>query len=173
MWSKIFWISTTLISVSCGAAYVIFSGQAEGFVSPRIVLIVPVLLLNFLVFGVVLTSLFFLISKRRIRFSKHLWIAITAILFCDICLGVGRYIENKLVSETMRRGDQIHSSIESFSSKNGRRPESLEELRHSGYVVPEPALKDSNFSYSTDGKLTFNSIAFMICERRESWVCDD
>lgn len=172
-WSKVIWNAVAALSLICGLVYLTFSGRAEGFTGPRTALVFPILILNAVGFSLCGWVTYSFVFKRRKKFSKNAWFAFLAVLLCDAMIGIGRNIDNKLIHETKLRGDRIQISIESFSAKNGRPPESLEELKGAGFEVPTPALKGSEFQYKLGGRLSFSSVAFMICERRDFWVCDD
>ncbi len=160
-----------------GIIYFLLSGRAEGFASFRTMLIFPILLSNIYLFAVLLKIV---LSYLRIGKKKSDFSAIVAVLILDALVLFGLQRDQLAIAESKVRGDRIIDLIMKFDSINHRLPRDLRELTESGFALPQPALINSNFSYSfgEDQRFTvsFVSASFMICSRWndiQEWSCDD
>ncbi len=164
-----------LIAVAYGAAglaFYLYSGRAEGSISPR---------LGFLL--VALTSVplgFYLLTALIFRFrwprAASRWLIISGIAASYLLIAMGYRLDGALTAETMMRGDALVRQIEDYRRATGTYPRRLDEIG----ARPAPALDGSAFTYgrTEDGGyvLAFPSVAFLTCTRSSAapeWVCED
>ncbi len=161
---------------AAGIAFYVYSGRAEGFISPRLGFLL-VVLTSVPLGAYMLIALMFRLAWPRAG-SRGLIIAGIAVSYLFIVLGYR--LDGDLTAETMARGDILIQDIEDYKSATGAYPIALDELAAGGRTLPVPALDDSAFTYSraADGGfvLAFPSVAFLICSRTSAapdWACDD
>jgi hypothetical protein len=157
-----------ILYIASGLIFLFFSGSAEGFASPRS-----------LVIGVALVALFhvmwIVIGFLRKKIRPGMAFNFLAIFILFMSLVIGSKIDAKRVAETKQIGDQIVEKINFYRQKNGSYPSSLSEIPN----TLQPTLKNSEFYYHIDEKdgfiLGFPSVTFLLCERsaHSQWVCDD
>lgn len=169
---KIFYFVVIVVSILSASVFAIYSGQAEGFVSLRTFVILPLICLNIWMIIWTLVHMLQIYSNRQ-KLSRWSLIAAASVLISDGAFVYGKMLDSKLIAESKARGDLILQSVEKFDKRNGRLPESLEELSRDGFELPQPALKGSKFSYSPKNSVSFNSVSFLTCKKKESWICDD
>ncbi len=163
---------TAAIYAAAGLSFYLYSGRAEGFVSPRLG---PVL--------VTLTSvplLFYLGIAPTFHFRRpgrrNRWLIMTGIIVGYLLIVAGYRLDSQLTADSMDQGDLLALALEDHKRTTGAYPESLEQLDD---PLPIPALEGSAFSYqSADGgyRLAFPSVAFLRCWRGAedpAWQCDD
>jgi hypothetical protein len=163
----------SILALVCGLFYLLLSGRAEGFVSARALLILPIVILNFALFLCAVWVGFLRYKTTTFGISRNLRAIVGSILIADVFFFTSLYIDSVKVSETKKRGDIIQAEIDRFIVVQGRPPSSLSELSANGFAIPEPALKSSSFRYAPGKYLSFYSVAFTICEKRKEWVCLD
>lgn len=165
-----------VIYAAAGIAFYLYSGQAEGFISPRLGFLL-VALTSVPLGAYMLVALIF-----RLRWppagSRGLIIAGIGLSYLFIALGYR--LDGALTAETMARGDVLLQDLEDYKRATGAYPMALDELAAGGRTLPVPALEGSAFSYSpgADGGvvLAFPSVAFLICSRTSTaadWACND
>ncbi|MFP6741608.1 MAG: hypothetical protein VCD33_08290 [Alphaproteobacteria bacterium] len=163
---------TPAVYAAAGLSFYLYSGRAEGFVSPRLG---PVL--------VTLTSvplLFYLGMAPTFRFRRpgrrNRWLVMTGIIVGYLLIVAGYRLDSQLTADTMDQGDLIAVALDDYKRTTGAYPESLDQLNG---PLPAPALVGSTFTYqrSDDGyDLAFPSVAFLRCQRdaeNAAWRCDD
>ena len=171
-----FWLIT-------GISYLAFSGQAEGFVSVRSVLIFAIIaLLIAILFN--LYALFAAYIHKRHRSFKHQSILLGVKVIALACIFAGHQLDSQRITESMQRGDELVQAIEAHKATHGTYPETKEaypsalvDKKWQHYV---PALARSEFHLfiknDTEFSVSFSSIAFMTCSRNNlspNWICDD
>lgn len=156
------------------ALFLAFSGRAEGFGSPRILLgfLLPVAACNLLF--VVISSAYF-VSRRQSQ-KVRIAFAHASSAGCFLLAFVASVpIDEIAISRTMERGDQILAKIQAFHDANGSCPSAFTDLYPNPTDMPSPALFVSDFLLKNCG-VWFNSTLFMTCERsiaEKDWLCTD
>ncbi len=163
---------TAAAYAAAGLSFYLYSGRAEGFVSPRLG---PVL--------VTLTSvplLFYLGMAPTFHFRRpgrrNRWLIMTGIIVGYLLIVAGYRLDRQLTADTMDQGDLLAIALEDHKRASGIYPQSLEQLDG---PLPAPALVGAIFTYQpVDGgyTLAFPSVAFMQCERGatdSTWRCND
>ncbi len=165
-----------VVYAAAGIAFYIFSGRAEGFISPRFGFLL-VALTSVPLGAYMLIALMFRLAWPRAG-SRGLIIAGIAVSYLFIVLGY--HLDGALTAETMARGDILIQDIEDYKSATGAYPLVLDDLAAGGRTLPVPALDGSEFIYSPAENggfvLAFPSVAFLICSRTSAapdWACDD
>ncbi len=157
---------------AAGMAFYVYSGRAEGFISPRLGFILVALTSVPLLFYLAMAAVFRL---RRPRPGNR-WLVIAGIVAGYLFIALGYRLDGQLTARTMDRGDRLALAIEDHRRTTGAYPESLDEL---GGPLPVPALADSAFTYrrTDEGyRIAFPSVAFLTCWRTAAefeWRCDD
>ncbi len=161
---------------AAGIAFYVYSGRAEGFISPRLGFLL-VALTSVPLGAYMLIALMFRLAWPR---AGNRWLIIAGIAVGYLCIVLGYRLDGALTAETMARGDILIQDIEDYKSATGAYPIALDELAAGGRTLPVPALDGSEFTYSPteDGGfvLAFPSVAFLICSRTSAapdWACDD
>ena len=161
---------------AAGIAFYVYSGRAEGFVSPRLGFLL-VALTSVPLGAYMMIALMFKLSWPRAG-SRGLIIAGIAVSYLFIVLGYR--LDGVLTAETMARGDILVRDIEDYKSATGAYPLVLDDLAAGGRTLPVPALDGSEFIYSPAENggfvLAFPSVVFLICSRTSAapdWACDD
>ncbi|MCH2457642.1 MAG: hypothetical protein MK186_06295 [Henriciella sp.] len=156
------------------ALFLAFSGRAEGFGSPRILLgfLLPIAACH-LVFARISSAYFaFRQNSKKVRSAfSH---ASSAGCFL-IAFVASVPIDEIAISRTMERGDQILAKIEAYHDTNGSCPSAFTDLYPDPSDPPSPALFGSDFLLRNCG-VWFNSTLFMTCERsiaEKDWRCSD
>lgn len=159
-----------------GLAFYLYSGRAEGFISPR---------LGFLL--VALSSIplgFYMLIALTFNFrwprAASRWLIIAGIGLSYLLIVLGYRLDGARIAETMARGDTLIQDIEDYKRATGAYPAGLGEIAAGGRALPVPALDDSAFAYwrAEDGGyvIAFPSVAFLTCARTSAapdWACDD
>ncbi len=172
----IFGLLIALVYGAAGLGFYLYSGRAEGLVSPR---------LGYLL--VALTSIplgFYMLIALVFRFrgprAASRWLIIAGVTVSYLFIVMGYRLDGALTAETMDRGDALIADIEDYKRATGAYPLDLGEIAAGGRTLPVPALEDSAFGYSLtkDGGyvIAFPSVAFLTCQRSaaaKEWVCDD
>lgn len=165
-----------VVYVAAGVAFYVYSGQAEGFFSPRLGFILVVL--TSIPLGSYL--LIALIFRFRWPSAKARWLIVIGIGVSYLLVILGYRLDGVLTAETMARGDRLIQDIEDYQRATGAYPTSLNEVAMGGRTLPVPALDRSAFSYqqTTGGgyEIAFPSVAFLTCRRTSlaaDWTCDD
>lgn len=172
----IFGLLIALVYGAAGLGFYLYSGRAEGLISPR---------LGYLL--VALTSIplgFYMMIALVFRFrwprAASRWLIIAGVTVSYLFIVMGYRLDGALTAETMDRGDALIADIEDYRHATGAYPLDLGEIAAGGRTLPVPALEDSAFGYSLtkDGGyvIAFPSVAFLICRRSaaaKEWVCDD
>lgn len=157
---------------AAGVAFYVYSGRAEGFISPRLGFILVVLTSVPLLVYLGMATAFRL--RRPGPGNRRLIIAGAMVGYLFIALGYR--LDGQLTARSMDRGDRLALAIEDHRRATGAYPESLGQL---GGPPPAPALADSAFTYRrTDNgyRIAFPSVAFLTCWRTAAnfeWRCDD
>ena len=168
-----------LIYFAAATWFYLFSGSAEGFIPPRL-LVFPVFLaaLGHTLF--ILTRIIRSIFSRTPHINIGHYASIIGFLFILISFKLGTDLDNARIVESMHRGDIILDRIGMFKDNVGRCPIDLDELRNKDVQLPKPALRKSEFQYWTGPydqcQLSFDSVAFVACRKRLNaveWFCDD
>ncbi|MCX6116851.1 MAG: hypothetical protein NT027_04870, partial [Proteobacteria bacterium] len=131
-----------------GIIYFLLSGRAEGFASLRTMLIFPILLSNIYLFAMLLKIVLSYLRIGKKKKKKSDFSAIVAVLILDALVLFGLQRDQLAIAESKVRGDKIIDEIMKFDSINHRLPRDLRELTESGFTLPQPALINSEFSYS-------------------------
>lgn len=162
-----------------GAAwFYLFSGMAEGLTPVRL-LVLPIFLTALVhAIAIVIRSLRSLFNKN-VSVELHHYAVIVGLASLLISFKLGLDLDDKRITESMRRGDVILSEIREFKDTEARCPADLDELRQGGVRIPEPALKMSKFRYWVDQSgqclLSFDSVLFTSCRKYlddGDWYCD-
>ena len=161
---------------AAGWAFYLYSGQAEGFISPRLWYLLVALTSIPLGFYL-LIALIFRLSRPR---AASRWLIIAGIAVSYLFIVLGYRLDGALTAETMTRGDELIRDIEDYKRATGAYPLVLDEIAAGGRTLPIPALAGSAFSYELTGDggylVAFPSVAFLVCVRASNapdWVCDD
>lgn len=165
-----------LVYGAAGLAFYLYSGRAEGFVSPRLGFLLVALSSVPLGFYM-LIALIFGVSWPR---AASRWLIIAGITASYLFIALGYRLDGALTEETMDRGDALIRDIEDYRRATGAYPLDLGEIAAGGRALPVPALEDSAFGYwrTEEGGfvIAFPSVAFLTCTRSSAapkWVCDD
>lgn len=153
--------------------------MAEGLTPPRL-FVLPIFLAALVhAIAVVIRSLRSLLNKS-VSVQLHHYAVIVGLASFLVSFKLGFDLDDKRITESMRRGDVILSEIHEFKDTEARCPADLDELREVGVQIPEPALKMSKFRYWVDQsgqcRLTFDSVLFLSCQKGlddSDWYCDD
>jgi hypothetical protein len=169
----------SLVFVTLGGALIALSGKAEASFFPISNMVFGAGLL-FVPVSLYLTgrSIFRLIKGNKGRRRAGVDLGVNSgslILFCALFLISGS-INHNLEQETIARGDKVIEAIKAYRADRGRYPTSLAALRNAGFAVPAPALKNSEFWYSSDEPmaLVFWSTEGRMCSRdpdKNNWHC--
>ncbi len=161
---------------AAGLAFYLYSGRAEGFISPRLGFLLVALSSVPLGFYI-LIALIFRASWPR---AGSRWLIIAGIAASYLLIVLGYRLDGTLTAETMARGDALARDIEDYKRATGAYPADLGEIAAGGRALPVPALDDSAFAYrrTEDGGyvIAFPSVAFLTCARTSAapdWICDD
>lgn len=161
---------------AAGLAFYLYSGRAEGFVSPRLGFLL-VALTSVPLGCYLLIALIFGASWPR---AGSRWLIIAGVAAGYLFIALGYRLDGALTAETMARGDSLIRDIEDYRRATGTYPAGLGEIAAGGRALPVPALDDSAFAYqrTDDGGyvIAFPSVAFLICARTSAapeWTCDD
>ena len=138
-----------------------------------------------------LVTVFLLVSNASILvmgvrrwFSKNLKVTGVFVVTCATFLslntvfGYSMVVNRQAVIDMQSGGDQILMACLQFEEQKGRYPNSLRELEETGFVLPEPRLRNSKYELVTTGlkpEVQFRSRAFQICTANSprEWVCED
>ena len=161
---------------AAGLAFYLYSGRAEGMISPRLGFLL-VALTSIPLGGYMLAALIF---HFRWPPASGRWLIIAGIALSYLLIVLGYRLDGALTAETMARGDVLIQDVEDFRRATGAYPQSLAEIAAGGRALPVPALDDSAFSYerTADGGyvIAFPSVAYLRCARTSAapdWACDD
>ncbi len=161
---------------AAGVAFYVYSGRAEGFVSPRLGFLLVALTSVPLGFYMLIALIF---GFRWPRAGSR-WLIIASIAASYLLIALGYRMDGVRTAETMARGDVLAGDIEDYKRATGAYPADLGEIAAGGRALPVPALDDSAFTYERTGDggyvIAFPSVAFLICSRTSdapAWVCDD
>ena len=161
---------------AAGLAFYLYSGRAEGFVSPRLGFLL-VALTSVPLGGYMLAALIFRFRWPR---AGARWLIIAGVGLSYLMIVLGYRLDGVLTAETMARGDSLIRDIEDYRRATGAYPAGLGEIAAGGRAPPVPALDDSAFSYgrTADGGyvIAFPSVANLTCARSRGapdWACDD
>ena len=169
------------IYVLAAISFLMLSGRAEGFGTPRSIAI----LFGILAFLHCMSAMVWAaIIKRNKSDEKVLWPVLTPSLGFLLILGsmfLGFFIDRIVVEQTLKRGDTIWVQIDNHLQENGTCPNNLRDVFGED-KMPTPLIRNSSFEYwvSTPGNhgcsITFDAPHWIQCTKsnlEEEWYCAD
>lgn len=159
-----------------GIAFIMLSGSAEGYTTPRAVFLL-LLPIGFIQVLVIAARSIWKLNQRRPVFSKSAVAAVVSPIAFFLCMVAGFGIDERALTETKLRGDDIVKRLEIFTAETGTCPNDIASLYPNGTAAPKPALKNANFSLSVRASncfVGFPAYTFLYCTKAstdEEWFC--